>query len=147
VPNASLMKKQARNERILIVASRILLLSVLLMIGTIPGILADKSPSADPIPASIAVSAAIVIRLIIFMLYLKFIRQNRRNSKNRKGEYLGIGFLLAILGIIYMDGAFAFLSHQNMLIFSILMFGSTTCDLVASMMIIILFFLKPQKAI
>ena len=123
------------------------MLSILLMIVTLPGILTDKSPDADPKPASLAVSAAIAIRLVIFILYLKFIRQNRQNSKNRKGEYLGIGFFLVILGLIYMDGALAFLSHQTMLVFSILMFGSTTCDLVASLMIIILFFLKPQKSV
>ena len=139
------MKKLHRNEWILFIASGILLLSIILMITVIPGILNDTSPNANPKTAALAVSAAIIIRLIIFILYLKFIRDNRRNSKNRKGEYLGIGFFLGLLGLIYMDGAIAFLSHQNMLFVSILMFSSTVCDLVASTMIVILFFLKPQK--
>lgn len=139
------MRKLHRNERILFIASGILLLSIILMITVIPWILNDTSPNANPKTAALAVSAAIIIRLIIFILYLKFIRDNRRNSKNRKGEYLGIGFFLGLLGLIYMDGAIAFLSHQNMLFVSILMFSSTACDLVSSTMMVILFFLKPQK--
>jgi hypothetical protein len=139
------MKKIQRNERILFIASGILMLSIIMMIATIPGILSDRSPNSNPRTAGLAVLAAIIIHLIILIICIKFIRESRRSSKNRKGEYIGIGALLIFFGLIYMDGAFAFISHENMLLVSIFMFTSVLCDVVASLMIIILFFLKPQK--
>jgi hypothetical protein len=141
----SQMKKSQRNERILFIAAGILLLSIIFMIIIIPGILNDISPNANPNTAAIAILVAIIIHLIILILYIKFIRESKRSIKNRKGEYIGIGIVLILFGLIYMDGAIAFLSHQNMLYISSLMFTSTLCDFVASIMTIILFFLKPQK--
>lgn len=139
------MKKFQRNERILYIAASVLLLSVILMGITIPGILQNTSPGARPKAASLAVAAAILIRLIILIGYLKIIKESKRTRKNRKGEYIGIGALLLILGLVYMDGAIAFFPDENMLLVSLLMFSSTFCDFVASLMTFVLFFLKPQK--
>jgi uncharacterized membrane protein HdeD (DUF308 family) len=139
------MKKSQRDKRILIIAAGILLLSIILMIIVMPGILNDTSPNASPKSAVTAILLAILIHLIIFIGYIKIIRNTRRSRNKRKGEYLAIGILLIFFGLIYMDGAFAFLSHENMLFVSILMFTSTLCDVVASIMTIILFILKPQK--
>lgn len=131
-----------RNERVLFVAAGILLLSIILLIITIPGVLNDTSPNAEPKSAVIGISLAIVFRLLFFVGYIKCIRENRSNSTNRKGAYLGLGFLLILFALFLMDGAFAFLQHQNMLHVSILIFSCTLCDFVASAITIILFFLK-----
>lgn len=140
------MKKRQRNERMLFFAAGALLLSILLMITIIPGILNDTSPNSNPKSAVIGILIAILIHLIIFIGYIIIIRQNRRTTiRKKKGEYLGIGILLLFFGLIYMDGAFAFLSHDDILYVSILMFTSTLCDLVAGILTIIAFFLKPQK--
>jgi hypothetical protein len=139
------MKKLPREEKILFIAAGILSLSIVLRIAVIPGILNDTSPNASPKSAVTGILLAILIHLIIFIGYIKIIRDTRRSRNKRKGEYLAIGILLIFFGLIYMDGAFAFLSHENMLFVSILMFTSTLCDVVASIMTIILFILKPQK--
>ena len=136
------MKKMQRNERVLIIAAGILLLSIILLIITIPGVLNDTSPNADPKSAAIGIYLAIAFRLLFFVGYLISIRKNRRNSTNRKGAYVGLGFLLILFGLFLLDGAFAFLQHQNMLHVSILMFSCTLCDFVASTITITLFFLK-----
>lgn len=139
------MKNLQRNERILVLAAGILFLSIILMIAVIPGILNDTSPNSNPKSAVTGILLAMIIHLIIFIAYIKVIRNNRRNSNNRKAEYLVIGILLIFFGLIYMDGAFAFLAHENMLYVSVLMFTSVFCDLMASIISIILYFLKPQK--
>lgn len=139
------MKKNQRNERILVNAAAFLLLSIILMITIIPGILTDTYHAANVKGAAIAISIALIIHLVIFLGYVRIIRQNRRNIRKKKGEYLAIGILLIVFGLIYMDGAFAFLDHKNILYVSILMFTSTLCNLVAGILTIITYFLKPQK--
>lgn len=139
------MKKLPGTERILFVAVGILLLSILLMIIILPGIYYDSSPQANPKGAAIGILLAILIHLIIFAGFIKVIRTNRNSSTHKKGEFLGVGILLLVFGFIYLDGAFAFLSHDDIIYVPILMFISVLCDLVASIMNIIVFFLKPQK--
>ncbi len=139
------MKNKSRNERILFIASSFLLLSIILMIVVLPLLFTDKSPSAIPSSAATGVGLAIIIRLIILFLYRKFTRASSKSNKNRKGEYLGVGLLPIIFGLMYMDGAFAFLSHEGMRLVSILMFGSVIFDFVSGIMLIVLFFLRPQK--
>ena len=140
------MKDKLRNERILFVASGFLLLSIVLMIVVIPLMLTNTSSNIAPKSAAIGVSIAIIIHLIILILYVKFTKESRHSSMNRKGEYIGIGIIPILLGLIYMDGAIAFVSHEDTLFVSILMFTSTLCDFLASIMMITLFFLKPQQA-
>lgn len=139
------MKKMKRNEKILVIATGILLLSILLVLSTLPGVLTDTSPNANPRSAATGFSLAVLIRLVIFAAYLKIMRDNRNSDINRRGEYLGLGILLIIFGLVLMDGAVALLSHENMLYVSVLLFTSTCCDFAAALMTIVLYFLKPQK--
>lgn len=134
---------EKRNERILFIAAAFLLLSIIMMIIIIPGVLNDTTPRANPIGAVTGISIALIIRLVIFLCYVIIIRRNRRVIRKNKGVYQAIGILLIVFGLIYMDGAFAFLSHDDILYVSILMFTSTLCDLVAGIMTIIVSFLKP----
>jgi len=139
------MNQNQRNERILLIAAAFLLLSMLLMGAIIPGVLHDPKPGANPTGAITGISLAIIIRLIIFLAYIRIIRQNRRTIRKKKGEYLAIGILLIIFGLIYLDGAFAFLTHEDIPYVSVLMFSSTFCDLVASSLTIIAFFKKQKR--
>jgi len=136
------MNKLQRNERISFLAAGILLLSIILMIIIIPGILNDTKPNANPTGAAFGVLLAIIIHLLIFVGYIIIINYSKRKSKKRNPGYLVIGILLIIFGLIYSDGAFAFLNHKNILYVSILMFTSVLCDFIASIMTIIVFFLK-----
>ena len=115
------------------------------MIVIIPGILNDTYHNAYAKGAVLGVSLAIIIRLIIFSGYIKIIRDNRRSGKKSKGAYIAIGILLIVFGLIYMDGAFAFLDHKNILYVSILMFMSILCEFVASILTFVVLFLKPKK--
>lgn len=133
-----------RNERILFIATGFILLSIFFILLTIPFVLTDTSPGANPKSATIGFSLAIVIRLIIFAAYRRSIRNNRDSNINRRGEYIGLGILLLIFGLIILDGAFAFLPQEGMLVVSVFIFTSACFDFVAATMTIVLFFLKPQ---
>lgn len=137
------MKKFQRNQRILLIAAGILLLSIILMIIIIPGILNDTYPMANPRRAASGVLLAIIIHLIIFIGYIIIIWKIKRSTRKRKAAYIVIGILLIFLGLIYTDGAIAFLNHKNIFYVSILMFTSILCDFVAATMTIMVFFFKP----
>ena len=136
------MKKLNENERFLYLAAGILMFSILLMLAVIPGILNDTFEQAKPKGAATAVSVAAAIHLVILLSYLFAIRKNRSSKRKRKGEYLGVGILLLLFGLIYMDGAFAFFAHKDILYVSILMFISVLCDLVASTLMITAYITK-----
>lgn len=140
------MKKVQRNEKILFVASRVLLLPIVLMVILILCIFIDILFPVTPAKAAVIVTSVIfIIHLIVFITYINFIHKNRRNSINRKGEYLGVGILLIFLGLLYMSSAFAAYEVGNVFA-SIVMFISSICDFLASIITIILYYLKPQKA-
>ena len=139
------MEKLQRDERILIIAAGMLLLSILLMIIVIPGVYTRTLPNENNLGAVIGISLAIIIRLLIIIWYISIIKKNRRDGEKRKTGYLVIGILLIIFGLIYSDGAFAFLDNKNILYVSYLMFTSVFCDLIASILTFIVIFLKSQK--
>jgi hypothetical protein len=139
------MKKFHRNERILIIAAGMLLLSILLMIIVIPGVYTRTLPNANNLGAVIGISLAIIIRLLILIWYISIIKKIRRDGEKRKAGYISIGILLIIFGLIYSDGAIAFSNNENILYVSYLMFTSVLCDLIASILTFIAIFLKAQK--
>jgi hypothetical protein len=134
------MKILPRNDRIIFIAAGILLLSIILMVVIILVVLNDTKPREVG-----GIKFFIIIHLFFFLVYVRIIWQNRRTIRKSKEEYVGIGILLIVLGLINLSGAFAFLTHDDILYVSILMFTSTLCDLVTGILTIIAFFLKPQK--
>lgn len=136
------MKILQRNERILVIAAGMLLLSILLMIIIIPGVYTRSLPNANNPGAVIGITLAIIIRALIFMGYISIIKKIRRDSEIKKRGYIVIGALLIIFGLIYSDGAFAFLNNKNIVYVSMLMFASVFCDLIASVLTFIVYFLK-----
>ena len=139
------MKRSQRKERILIIATGMLLLSILLMLIIIPGVFTRSLPNENNLGAVIGISVLIIIRLLIIIWYISLIKKIRRDGETRKIGYIGIGILLIVFGLIDSDGAFAFLNNKNILYVSYLLFISVFCDLVASILTFIAIFLKSQK--
>lgn len=139
------MKKTQRKERVLIIATGMLLLSIFLMIIVIPGVYTRTLPNENNLGAVIGISLAIIFRLIIVIWYISIIKKIRRDGEIGKIGYVLIGTLLIIFGLIYSDGAFAFLDNKNILYVSYLMFTSVFCDLIASILTFLATFLKSQK--
>lgn len=139
------MKKIQRKEMILIIAVGMLLFSILLMIVIIPGVYTRTLPNENNLGAVIGISLAIIIRLLIIIWYISKIKKIRSDGEKGKTGYMVIGILLIIFGLIYSDGAFAFLNNKNILYVSYLMFTSVFCDLFASILTFIAIFLKSQK--
>ena len=134
-------------QKILTFAAGILLFSVLLMILTIPGFLNDIDPGAKPEAAVITTSFFILIRLLIFMGYIKIIRDNKRSSVKRDGACLGIGIALVFLALLKLNAAYSFLDHKDIFHVPVLMFIGVVCELVVSILTIIAFFIQPKRPI
>jgi hypothetical protein len=128
------MTNSRRKERVLIIAAGMLLLSILLMIAVIPGVFTKSLPNDYNPGAAIAISLAIILRLLIFFWHLSTIKKIRNEGDKRKRAYIVIGVLLAVFGLIYMDGAFAYLNNKHILYVSYLMFGSVFCDFIAALL-------------
>jgi len=139
------MKRSQRKERILIIATGMLLLSILLMLIIIPGVFTRSLPNENNLGAVIGISLLIIIRLLIIIWYISIIKKNRRDGEKRKTAYIVIGILLIIFGLISLDGAFAFLDDKNLPYVSYLLFTSVFCDLIATILTFIAIFLKSQK--
>ena len=139
------MRKNQRKERTIIIAAGMLLLSILLMIIIIPGVYTRSLQNENNLGAALGISGLIVIRLIIFISYVSIIKKIRSDGKKGKAGYIIIGILLILLGLINLDGAFAFVDSKKILYVSLLLFTSVFCDLIASVLTFIASFLKPQK--
>ena len=139
------MKKPRGKEMILIMAAVILLISIILMAIIIPGVYTKTLPNEYNTGAVIGISLAMIIRLLIFFWYISIIKKIRRDFKKGKTAYIVIGTLLIIFGLIYLDGAFAFLDNKNILYVSYLMFTSVFFDLIASILTFVAALFKSQK--
>ena len=139
------MTKLQGKEKILIIAAGMLLLSILLMIIVIPGVYNETLPNENNLGAVIGISLAIFIRILIIIWYISIIKKIRRDGEKRNTVYIVIGILLIIFGLIYSDGAFAFLDNKNIIYVSYLMFASVFFDIIASILTFIAIFLKSQK--
>jgi hypothetical protein len=137
------MKKLRRNEKLLVIAASMLLLSILLMFAVIPGILNDTTPGAFPKRAANAAGIQIAVHLALFLAYIKIIRDIRRGNKKRDGAYLAVAVILMFAGLIYMHGAYSYLSHEDMLLVSALKFISVMLDFAAAVMTIMVYALMP----
>ena len=130
-------------RRFLITVAGLVLLSILLMIITIPGVLQDTSAGAGPIGAAIGIAVLIMLHLTVFLGFLKAIRKNKRGRPAGKGLNIVLGILLVLFGLFYIDGAFAF--YDIIPFVSILMFISAFCDIVAASITFAAMFMKPKK--
>ena len=138
------MKDLIKTERNSFVAIVIILLSIMLMIITIPFALSNTSENINSESSGIAISIALIIHIFILGIYFKLLRENKHN-KYRDGGYVGVAILFIIFGLIYMDGAIAFVTSKETRLISVLMFASVFCDIAASVLMIIIYLLKPKR--
>jgi amino acid transporter len=138
------MKNLFKSERNSFVAAGIILFSIIVMIVTIPIALNNTSDNINSESSSIGITIAIIMHLIVLGIYLKVVWENKQN-RNRDGGYIALAIIITILGLIYMDGAIAFITDRETLFISILMFGSVFCDIAASVMMIVIYFSKPSS--
>lgn len=138
------MKNLFKSERNSFTVAGIILLSIILMILTIPFALSITSENINSESSAVGITIAIIIHLIILGIYLKVVWENKQNSK-RDGGYVAVAIILTIFGLVYMDGAIAFVTDRETLFISILMFASVFCDIAASVMMIVIYLLKPRN--
>ena len=55
-------------------------------------------------------------------------------AERKKTAYVIIGIFLIVFGLIYMDGAFAYLNNKDIPYVSYLMFASILCDFTAAIL-------------
>ena len=138
------MKNIINSERKSFIAAGILVFSILLMIVTLLLALSNTSDNINSESSGIGITIAIILHLIILGIYIKVIWENKR-TKYRDGSYVAVAILFIILGLIYMDGAIAFVNSRETRLISMLMFASVFCDIAASVMMIIIYILKPRR--
>jgi hypothetical protein len=143
--NICVMSKSQGIEKFLIIARGMLLLSILLMMVVIPGVYTRSLPDDNNTGAVIGISLAIIVRLLLVFWYTSIIKSMKHEGKMRKRACIVSGILLIIFGLIYLDGAFAFLDNKNILYVSYLMFTSVFFDLIASILTFIVALFKSQK--
>ena len=130
-------------RKILAVVSGLVFLSVLSLIGTLPGIIQATYPGSNPKQAAIAAFVGMILHLVILYGFFTVLKANKRGHPADKGLTIGLGILLLIFGLIIMDGAFASLEH--VLFVSILMFVVVIFDFVAALATFGILLLKPKK--
>ena len=138
------MKNLFKSERNSFIAAGIILFSIILMIVTIPFALSNTSENINTESSAIGITIAIIIHLVILSIYLKVVWENKQNRK-RDGGYIAVAIILTIFGLVYMDGAIAFVTDSETLFISILMFASVFFDITASVMMIVIYVLKPRN--
>lgn len=126
------MEKIKSIEYNLTFAVGMVLLSIFLMMVIIPVVYTKSLPDVHNTGAVIGISLAIMIRLLIFLRYRSLIKRMKQGVLIRKSNYLVIGILLLFFGLIYSDGAFAFLDNDRIPYVSVLMFSSVFCDFIAA---------------
>ncbi len=109
----------------------LLMLSILTLIAVIPGILLDKSPGSMPIQAASGAFIGMLIHLAL-LAYLYGYRLSKRDRPGKREISLGPAIALTLLGLIMLDGAFAFLDDLPAV--SICMFICAACDFTAALL-------------
>ena len=130
-------------RKILITVAGLVLMSIVLMIITIPSILKDTSAGARPESAATGTVIMMILHMVVLFGFWKSIRANKRVRSADKGLNIGLGILLILFGLVIMDGAFAFFDH--IFYVSVLLFIIVSCDFVAAIITFAGLFLKPKN--
>ena len=137
------MDKSKMQRRVFTIVTVLLILSILSLIAVIPGMLLDKSPGSMPIQAASGAFIGMIIHLLL-LGWLYGIRLTKRKQPVTREVGLGPTLALTFLGIMILDGGFAFL--DELLYVSMGMFLVAFCDIVAALVsVAALFLLKPKK--
>ena len=138
------MDKFEIQRKIFTVDAVLMLLSAVSLAVVIPRLFQEASTDSILKAGAIATSVAMGLRLLILLAFLYGIRLSKRRRHINKEINFAAGFVILILGLVLMDGAFAYL--DDLLFVSIGMFVCVFCDFVVALIsVAALFLLKPKK--
>lgn len=115
-------------------AGLIIIVVLLLVAVVIPFVATDMKPSATPEKAIPAILVSAIFHLLVIAALLWTIRSHKRKDRINKELLVASGIIPIILGLILMDGAFAYLDHPGMLVASIAMFLCVGLDILGGSM-------------
>lgn len=143
-PQHLIMDKYEKQRQIFSVDAILMLLGVIALAVVVPKLLQESSTDAIPKAAVIATAVAAGIRLIILLLFLLGIRLSNQKRHINREINLAAGIVLLLLGLVLMDGAFAYADSLEFV--SIGMFVCVFCDFaVVGISVAALFILRPKK--
>jgi hypothetical protein len=130
-------------RRFLRVVTVLLALSIVSLLAVLPGILLDKSPGAMPVQAASGAFLGILIHMALFA-YLYGYRLSKRMRSGKKEISLGTALAFVFLGLIIMDGGFAFLDDVPYVAYGmfVCIFSDFTAALVSFAALIVF---RPKK--
>ena len=112
-------------------------IAIILAILVIPQVISDTSPSATPEYAVPAIVVNIIIQLLIVVALIWTIKVNNRGGKINKELLVGAGVTPIVLGLMMLDGGFAYIDHPDTHGAGISMFICVGCDFVAGLLALI----------
>ncbi|MEN8204177.1 MAG: hypothetical protein ABFS28_16380 [Bacteroidota bacterium] len=137
------MDKSKIQKILFTIVTVLLMLSVLSLIAVIPGMLLDKSPGAMPIQAASGAFIGMLIHLAL-LAYLFGFRLSKHNRPGKREISLVPAIALALLGIMILDGGFAFLEEIPYVSYG--MFLVAFCDIAAALVsFAALILMRPKK--
>jgi len=118
--------------------------SVVSLIAGMPVLLEETFNGPLPMEAAIATSVGIGVHLLLFIGFVIGSRLASLNRRINKEINLVSAILLLILGLIIMDGAFAYI--DSLIFVSVCMFLCVGCDFAAAIVSVTAYFmLRPRK--
>jgi len=137
------MDKFEIQRKIFTVDAVLMLLSAVSLAVVIPRLFQEASTDSILKAGAIATSVAMGLRLLILLAFLYGIRLSKRRRHINKEINFAAGFVILILGLVLMDGAFAYL--DDLLFVSIGMFVCVFCDFVVALISVAALFILKQK--
>lgn len=113
----------------------ITIIAVLLTLIVIPSVFKDTYPGATPDRAIPAIAVSIILHLLIVAAILWTLRAESQGKRINKELLVASGIVPIVLGLVLLDGAFAYLNHPDMLIASKAMFVCVLFDLTAGILV------------
>ena len=109
----------------------------ILALVVIPYVISDTSPTATPENAVPAILVSIIIHLLIVVALIWTIMVNKRGRKINKELLVAAGVIPILLGLLLLDGAFAYIDNPGMFVVGISMFICVGCDFIAGLLALI----------
>jgi hypothetical protein len=146
IKKGSKMVKKSILLNILYAGAGIVIMVVLqLTLILIPCIIFDKSPQAAPAGAVFGTLMIVMMHLPTLYGFREAIIINKRNGHPKRIVLIATGTGLFLLGLIIMDGAFAFRGHVDMRLASVIMFICVGFNFLASVIAFTALLLQPSK--
>lgn len=119
--------------------------ALLLVAVVIPYVFLDTYPGATPDRAVPAISITAIVHLLIAAALLWTLRVDKRGRRINKELLVASGIIPIVLGLIIIDGAFAYLEHPGMLVASISMFVCVGFDVIGGSLALIVRYFREKK--